>query len=102
MRFDIARRLLDKPQAQLVTFAVVVGPVDKAVLAHHQPLQRRIVADCPLHHQSQVETGALPRDPADLVAVNLAGKRLAVLGRGDRDHRVRVGVVDVFVGDKSV
>ena len=51
---------------------------------------------------AELEAGPPPRHPLHAVAEDLLGQRLAIDGRGDRDARVGVQVVDVRRVDQAV
>ena len=52
--------------------------------------------------ESELEAGAAPRDPDDLVAEDLGGQRLAIDGGRDCDARIRMQVVNVCGIDEAV
>src|SRR5262245_40572901 len=77
-------------ERQLVTLAVVVGPVDQAMLAEDGTLGVWVLATHALERQAEVESRTLPVGPDHVVAVYLARQRRAVACRGQRDHRDRM------------
>jgi len=88
MRRDVARRPLDQVERQLVTGFIVIGPVDQPMPAQDETFRPRVRAADLFQLQSQVEAGALPRRPHDLVAVDLARKLLGARRGGNGDHGV--------------
>ena len=99
---DVAGGLLDQGQGQLVARLVVVGPVDEAVLPHDEALGIRVLLLGLLHEQAELETGPHPRNPDDLVAVDLAGQLLGALRRGDADGGIRMRVIDMLERQEAV
>ena len=79
-----------------------VAPADHAVPAEHCAAR---VGDAALEvaeREPELEARAPPGQPADVVAVALGDERLAVVGGGERDHRVGMEMVDVVLGDEGV
>ena len=64
---------VDDVERQLVAGLGVVGPGEEAVAFEHAALRLRILAREFFQPQAKLEARPLPRQPADLVAVNLAG-----------------------------
>ena len=90
-------RLLDDPQGRLVAGLAVLGPGEQSVPTQHAADLVRVRARDRLQLQPQLEARPLPGQPADLVAVDLAGQLLRARRSCDRDHRVGVDMVDVPV-----
>ncbi len=95
-------RLLDDAQRGLVAGLAVLPPGEQPVAAEHAAHMMRVGARDRLQLQPQLVARALPGQPADLVAVDLAGQGLRAPRRRDRDHRVRVDMVDVAIGQVGV
>ena len=64
--------------------------------------RRRVCGDEVAQSQSEVEPRTLPVEPSDVVAVALLDEALAVVGGRQRDHRVGMGVVDVWRVEERV
>src|SRR5207247_1748845 len=77
-------------------------PGGDAVPAQDDPDGFRVVSPDLRDIQAELETGPSPRYPRHPVAEAGLGQRLAVPGRGQRDARVRVQVVDVRRVDQAV
>ena len=70
--------------------------------AEHHALQLRIGLGHRAELEPEVEARPLPRQEAELAAIDLARQRFGLLARRDRDHRVGVNVVDMRVRNKSI
>ena len=93
---------VDDVERQLVAGLGVVGPGEEAVAFEHAALRLRILAREFFQPQPKLEAGPLPRQPADLVAINFLGELARILRCGDGDHRVGVHMVDMLVGQEGV
>ena len=67
-----------------------------------KPLRCRIFAKHIAHHQSKVEAGALPGNPAYFVPKYFMSEVLLVFTGGNRNRGDRVHVVDMPEGDQSM
>ena len=89
-------------QRQLVAFLVVLMPVDQAMLTHDRPFGFGVILAQFFQNQSQVETRPLPFGPDHFVPINLF-RQLFTLGTGgERDRRVRMGMIHVPSRHKPV
>ena len=95
-------RLVDDPQRRLVAVPCRVTPGEQAVAFEDDALGVRILGGELGQVEPQLEARPAPGQPADLVAVDLARDRPAVLRRRDRDHCVGVHMVDVTIGKVGV
>ena len=77
-------------------------PVDEAVLAEDRARRFGMRLAASLEREAELEARPHPRQPEDLVAVDLPRDLLASHARGERDHRDRVGVVDVPMRHEGV
>ena len=101
-RVEKVLRAPDQLEGQFIAFLVVIGPVDKAVLAHDRALCVRMLSADPLQLQPELEARPLPVGPDDVVAVDLARERRPILRRGERDDRHGMHVIDVRERDIRV
>ena len=83
---DVTGSLFDESQGQLITGLIIVGPVDQAMLSHHQAFEVGILLQLFLHHKPKIKPGALPGDPAHLLLEDLLREALLVLAGGNGDH----------------
>ena len=93
--FDERRCLLNQIECGEVTVLVIIGPVDEAVLAHHDAVQLRVLARDVLHGEAKFESRPHPWHVTYFLAVNLFRQRLAARRRGDGDDGIGMGVVHV-------
>ena len=93
--FDEGGRLLNQIERGEVTVLVIIGPVDEAVLAHHDAAQLRVLARHVLHGQAKFESRPHPWHVTYFLAVNLFRQVLAARRRGNGDDGVGMGVVHV-------
>ena len=102
VRGEPVGRFLDDAQRRLIAALRSRPPGEQAVSAEHHADIFGMIGRHLAELQAEIEAGTLPRQKADLVAVNLL-RQLFGVGRGrDRDHRVGVDVIDVARGNKGV
>ena len=100
--FEISVRLLDQRQCQGLRLVGRVGPRDDAVAAQHDPVELGLGGDEVAEPQAEVEPGPLPVEPAE-PALERRLDVLAAVRRGrEGDQGVRMQVVDMGEGKKSV
>ena len=99
---DVGRGAIDDLKRGLVADLVVVAPRAHAVVAEKHAPGGRLLADARFDEEAEVEAGALPGDVGHVVPVDLPAEALLVHRRGHRDHRVRMEVVHVLVGNEGV
>ena len=99
---DVLGGPVDQVEGKLVTLLLGVGPVDEAMLAHDDALGPRMLFADFLKLETEVEAGALPRSPDDVVTVDRLGEFLAVLGGSDGDRGVRMRVIDMGARHEGV
>src|ERR1700730_4528076 len=74
-----------------------IGPGEETMTGEDHALRVRVLPREGSDLEAEVEAGAVPRQPADLAAEQL-GSEIPAAGRGgDRDHGVRMHVIDVLV-----
>ena len=93
---------LDDLERGFVAGLVVVVPRAHPVVTEQHARRLRAPGDQRLDQEPDVEARTLPRDVDHVVAVDLTAEALLVDGGGDRDHRVRVQMVDVPLRDEGV
>ena len=93
---------VDDAQRGLVAAAGLVAPGEEAVAFQHDALGARVLGGEARQHEAELEAGAAPGQPADLLAVDAPREGPAVARRRDGDHGVGVHVVDVPVGQVGV
>ncbi len=92
----------DDRHGRLVARPGGIAPGEQAMAFEDDALQLRLFLRQFFQFQAQVVARTLPRQPAQFTFEDLLGQRAAVLAGGDRDHRVRVHVVDVLAVDVGV
>src|SRR5262249_9065060 len=93
---------IDDLQSGFVTLFRSVTPGEEAVGLEDDTLGLRVFANKLLQCQPEGVSRAQPRQPADLLAIDLAGECVTVGRGGNRDDGVRVHVVDVSAVDQAV
>ena len=93
--------LVDHRQRRLVTILRGRPPGEEAVAAEHDALVMGIRLGHCAKLQAKVEPRPLPRQKAELAAINLMRERFGVFARRDRDDRVGVNVIDMRDGERS-
>ena len=68
--FDELRGALNQVERTEIAFAVVVGPVDEAMLAHHDADGLGVLAANLLHFEAKLKSGAEPWCVNDFLAVD--------------------------------
>src|SRR5215472_16893343 len=105
MALDELADLIDDRDGVEVALALRIAPGEETVAAEDDAVAAGCFADDLAEHHAELKARALPRQPGELMAelrVELTHALLAV-GRGrERDRPVRVQVVDVREGKKSV
>ena len=99
---QIALRGGDDVQRAGLALRAGLAPGGDAVTAQDDADGLRVVAVHGGDVQAELEAGPPPRHPGDAVAEAVAGQPLAVGGRGERDPRVGMQVIDVRGLDKTV
>ncbi len=79
-----------------------LGPAEQAVPFQHHAAYAGVCRRHVAQLQAQIEAGALPPKPADLVAIYLARQCLAVGSGGNGDDRVGMDMVDMRGIDEAV
>ena len=79
-----------------------VSPGEEPMTGEDHPLRFRVLPREGSDLETEIEAGTLPRQPPDLAPEQLAGELPAAGRGGDRDHGVRVHVIDVLVRHVSV
>ena len=102
LRVEPGDRLVDDLERQLVAVLRRVGPGEQAVALQHDALGVRVLLGELRQPEAEFEAGALPGQPADLVAVDLLRQFLRILRGRDGDDRVGMHVVDMLVGHVGV
>jgi hypothetical protein len=92
---DVALGAVDQLERRPVARSVVIGPVDQPMAAEDHAARLWMGAADPGQRQPQLEARPLPRRPDDLVAVDRARQLGRVCRRRDRDHRIRMHVIDM-------
>ena len=93
---------LDHREGRLVARLGRVAPGEQAVALEDDALQLRLFLRQLFQFQAQVVARTLPRQPTQFAFEDLLGQRAAVPAGGDRDHRIRMHVVDVPAVDVGV
>src|ERR1700751_1425431 len=95
-------RPVNRVDGASIALVFTVAPGEEAVGLQNDALGIRAFLGPALHPHPELEARASPRQPADLLPVDLRGD-LFGFGRGrDRDHRIRVHVVDITGGQETV
>ena len=102
LAIDVGRGLLNHGQSQLVAGLIVVRPRDEAVLAHHDGFDVRLGAGNILHGEAEFEARAHPLHVSHFTSEDLLSQRLAILGSGNRNNRIRVHVVNMLARQEAV
>src|SRR5262245_51596104 len=100
--FDVTSRLFDHFKRRLVAGFVVVAPGTHPVVPEEDAFSFGLFFYQRLDQQSNVEARALPGDIDDIVAVNFSAERFLVDGSCDRNHSIRMKVIDVAVWNKRM
>ena len=96
--FDIRGGAFDEIERERVAGFVVIGPGNKAVLAHHDGADIGLLAGNFLHGEAEFKARAHPGDIGHFAVENFVGQLFAVGRSGDRDDGVRVHVVNMHAG----
>ena len=94
--------LVDHLQRDPIAFLRGWRPGEQPVPAEHHALHVGIGFSHRAKLQSQIEARPLPRQKAELAAVDLFRQRFGVFARRDRDDRVRVNMIDMNVRNEAV
>ena len=100
--FDVAGGLVDELEGELVALLIVIGPVDQAVLTHDGTAGVGVVGAALFKGEAELEAGAHPGQPEQVVAEDLFHDLGSVGAGGDGDQGVRVGVIDELVRHEGV
>ncbi len=92
----------DQIEGQRLALVAAVGPTDHPVALEHRTTGVRRPTLEVTQGEPELEARSFPRQPTDFRAVALGDERLAAFGGGEGDHRIRVEVVDVVLGDEGV
>ena len=103
--FDELADLVDDGDGVEVALALRVAPGEEAVAAEDDAVAAGCFRDSLAQHHAELEAGALPGEPGELVAelfVEFLHALLAVGGGGESDGPVGVQVIDVREGKEAV
>ena len=100
--FDIGRGFIDEGKGLGVTNLGIVIPGDEPMLAHHNGSHGRIDFRDLLHGEAEFEPGTHPGDIIHFATKDLLRQFFATAACGNRNDRVRVHVIDMFSGKKTV
>ena len=93
--------LVDHVERRLVALLRGRAPGEEAVAAEHHALHVRIVFGHRAELQPEIKARPLPRQKADLAAVDLFRQRFGVLARRDGNDRIGMHVVNMRCGTKA-
>ena len=99
---DVGGCLVDEGECLGVAGLGIVIPGDEAVLAHHDGLDRGVLALDLLHGEAELEAGAHPSDIFHLATEDLLGELLATLAGCNGDDSIRVHMIDALAGQEAV
>ncbi len=94
-----ADRLVDDAQSGFIAVAGGFPPGQQAMGLQHHALGLRIGLGESGEVETELESRSPPGQPADLVAEDLGGQRLAVLRGSNRNHRIGMHVIDMAIGE---
>ena len=102
---DELAHLIDGPDAVDVTLALGVSPREQPVAAENQTVGARMIRNCLLDQQRQLESRPLPRHPDDasaVVSIEFFQLAVAVGAGSQRNGPVRMKVIDMRKGQKRM
>ncbi len=94
--------LVDHLQRDPIAFLRGRAPGEQPVAAEHYALQVRIGLGHRAELEPKVEARPLPRQKAELPAIDLFRQRFGVFARRDRNDGVRVNMVDMAMRNEAV
>ena len=97
LAFQPCNRPVDDLHGRLIGFARGIAPGEQPMAFKNDAPRIRVFSAEFLQPQAEFEAGALPGQPADLVAEDFLGQFAAVLRGGDGDDRIRVHMVDMLL-----
>jgi hypothetical protein len=95
-------RPLDDAQCGEIAALGRVIPGEQPMAAEHHTDHLGVLGRHGTDLQSKVESGPLPRQIADLVAIDLARQLFGIRGGGNRDHGIGVHMINMRIGHKPV
>ena len=99
---DVAASALDQRKSQLVTFLVIVSPIDEPVLPHVDSFGVGMPFANILEKQAQIKARALPQCINHFVAKNLLRDFLRAPGSTNRNKVIRVHVIDMLCRNEGM
>ena len=78
VRLDVTRGAIDDLQSRFVTRLVVIIPRTHPMMAQEDAASARMILDQLLNFQPNIETGPLPGDVDNIVAINFFGQFLLI------------------------
>src|SRR5262249_29437436 len=102
MVLDITCGPVDNLQRRFVAGPIVIAPGAHAVMAQEHTLRTRVLFNQRFDEQADIKAGTLPWNVDHIVAIDLPAEPFLMHRRRNRDHRVRVQVVDMTVWNESV